>query len=114
MRAQRRHWDNIVYAAVLSLLLTGCPSPKPPPPPLAPTLTWTGNGNPGVPVCSATVTAWCLTGYRLTDSKGLSAPLPLTQKQYTPTDRTVYQLYVTARDGAGNPVSSPPAATTIQ
>ncbi|GGA79479.1 hypothetical protein GCM10011507_33400 [Edaphobacter acidisoli] len=97
----------ILGLAVLGL--TGCPSSSAPTPPLAPTLTWTGNGNPGVPECSATVTTWCLTGYKLTDSNGLSVSLSLTQMQYAPPDIATYQLFVTAIDGAGKAVESPPA-----
>lgn len=97
-------------ALTLALVtLVGCKPVSAPPPPPAPTLTWTGNGNPGVPECSATVTVWCLTGYHLTDSKGLSVPLPLTQSHYAPPDVATYQLFVTAIDGTGKAVESPPA-----
>lgn len=93
------------------LALVGCRASAPTPP-LAPTLTWMGNGNPGVPVCSSTVTTWCLTGYKLTDSLGLSVPLTLSQTQYTPSGVATYQLYVTGLDGAGNVVTSLPATAT--
>ena len=97
-------------ALTLALVaLVGCKPASAPPPPPAPTLTWTGNGNPGVPECGPAVTVWCVTGYRLTDSKGLSVPLPLTQTRYTPPDVASYQLVVTGVDGTGRTVVSLPA-----
>lgn len=99
---------------VLTLVtLVGCKPASAPPPPPAPALTWTGNGNPGVSECSATVTVWCLTGYRLTNTRGLSVPLLLAQQRYATPETDTYQLSVAAVDGTGHAVLSPPATVTV-
>lgn len=85
------------------------------------TFTWT---NPVYPICSATVTTWCLTGATMTDTTAnviasSTIPAGATTYTYTPVGGVPFgyshsfSLVLNAVDGSGNPIASGPATTTL-
>lgn len=88
------------------------------------TFNWATDGNPGVPVCSATVTTSCKSNLALSDITSLSSPVVINNDiadtlltySLTPLPSVgphTYSLIVVGKDQSGNQIVSPAATATV-
>lgn len=100
------------FLIFILLVFTGCAMKQPPP-----TLSWQ-DSNPLVPACAGVLIKNCKDNYTLTDETTEAVwTIPIGMTSFdTPSAQSglnIYEIVVNGYDNAGNPITSPPATTTL-